>query len=100
MPFAVGDLVRSKVNSARVGMIKALGQLQGTIQFYEVFWGGAVGPQMVPGDDLLPHQSVGKPSEALASGLIVGYAEFQRVITFHRISRERPLRNNIFAFNA
>lgn len=100
MPFAVTDQVRSSVDSARVGVITRIGPLHGDIQYYEVFWGGVAGTQMVPETDLQPHVSAGKPSEALANGLIVGYQEFQRVITFHRLSRERPLRNNIYAFNA
>ncbi len=100
MSFGIGDEVRSSVDSARVGIVKGLGPLHGGIQYYQVFWGGVAGTQMVPETDLQPHVSVGKPSEALAQGLIVGYAEFQRIITFHRISRERPLRNNIYAFNA
>lgn len=100
MPFAVGDQVRSTVDSARVGVITRLGPLHGGIQYYEVFWGGPAGTQMVPETDLQAHQTVGRPTEALANGIVVGYAEFQRLITFHRISRERPLRNNIYAFNA
>lgn len=55
---------------------------------------------MVPETDLQQHQTAGKPTEALANGTVVGYTEFQRLITFHRISRDRPLRNNIYAFNA
>lgn len=98
--FKVGDEVRSIVNSARIGLIKALAARFGSVQYYEVFWADTAGRQVVPETDIRPHQAFGKPTEALIKGVVVGYAEFQRLITFHRISRDRPLRNNIYAFNA
>lgn len=96
----IGDQVRSRVDSGRIGMVKALSQIHAGIQYYVVFWGGVVGSTTVAEVDLLPHLATGTPSEALIAGVVLGYAEFQRSITFHRLSREFPLRNNIYAFNA
>jgi len=40
------------------------------------------------------------PFENLIDGNIDGYQEFQRLITFQRLLRDYPLRNNVYAFNA
>ena len=44
--------------------------------------------------------SSNKPFENLTQGNIDGYREFQRLLTYQRLVREHPLRNNIYAFNA
>jgi len=100
MPFRIGDEVRSTVDSARVGVVRELGPSYAGIQYYRVFWNGPAGTQMVPETDLRENAAVSTPTQALVRGQIVGYADFQRIITFHRISRDQPLRNNIYAFNA
>lgn len=100
MRFQVGDRVRSIADTAHLGAVVAIGPAHAGIQYYRVFWGGPAGSQMVPETDLQHHQNLAKPSDALVAGPLSGHAEFQRVITYHRISRARPLRNNIYALNA
>ncbi len=100
MPFAPQDEVRSARDTALVGIVTSLGPVHNGLQYYVVFWGGAVGTRTVAEMDLRPNLAGGKPSLALQSGPILGYAEFQRLMTFQRLSRETPLRNNIYAFNA
>jgi superfamily II DNA or RNA helicase len=70
------------------------------IQFYSVFWRGPAGTKTVAEQDLVAFAESPSPTACLVSGQILGYQEFQRVITYHRLHREHPLRNNIFAFNA
>jgi len=55
---------------------------------------------MVAELDLRPYDVVTKPSGHLVAGNLAGYEAFQRLMTFQRLVREFPLRNNIYAFNA
>ena len=55
---------------------------------------------MVAEQDLVPYEDASTPSACFVQGQFHGYQEFQRIITYNRLRRERPLRNNIFAFNA
>ena len=100
MPFSPGDQVRSRSDSSRVGVIRTVGTVHAGIQFYAVFWGGPAGTKTVAEQDLIPFAESPSPTACLVLGQILGYQEFQRVITYHRLRREHPLRNNIFAFNA
>jgi len=95
----VGDQVRSRADTARVGMIRKLGPVHAEIPYYVVFWGGVSGSATVSESDLVPEGLELSPAEALA-GARGGYAEFQRLLTMQRLGRENPLRNNIYAFNA
>ena len=54
----------------------------------------------MPEPDLRTFMPTAKPIDNLTSGKIDGYREFQRLITYQRLMRENPLRNNIYAFNA
>jgi len=55
---------------------------------------------MVAEQDLVAFVDSPSPTVCLVNGQILGYQEFQRIITYHRLHRDHPLRNNIFAFNA
>jgi ATP-dependent helicase HepA len=100
MPFKLNDKVQSANDPTRIGLIESLGPMHGGQQFYQVFWGGALGTRTVGEFDLRPYRAVGSPSESLVAGLFGGYPEFQRLITLQRLIRDQPLRNNIYAFNA
>lgn len=99
MSFRVGDQVRSRVDG-RLGVIRAVGPIHGGIQFYLVFWAGAGDSRMVAETDLLPFNGSTQPSQSFVLGHFSGYQGFQRAITFQRLRRDRPLRNNVYAFNA
>jgi superfamily II DNA or RNA helicase len=98
--FKVGDKVQSKSDRTRVGIVEGIGLRSQGRQYYKVFWGGRDGTMNVPEYDLDHHRSAEKPSDNLAEQRLAGYAEFQRLITYHRLLRDFPLRNNIYAFNA
>lgn len=83
-----------------MGVVRALGPVRAGQQFYSVFWRQPPVTAMVAESDLMAVATVQTPTEALINGTIVGYAEFQRLITYQRLNREHPLRNNIYAFNA
>lgn len=100
MPFAPNDKVQLANDPTRIGIIEGLGPLHGGQQFYQVFWGGALGTRTVGEFDLRPYRAVNSPSESLIAGMFGGYPEFQRLITLQRLIRDQPLRNNIYAFNA
>lgn len=77
-----------------------MGPIHAEIQYYQVFWGGNVGTKIVPENDLQVQIACEKPRENLVNRNLAGYEEFQRLITFQRLKRNFPLRNNIYAFNA
>lgn len=98
--FSVGDKVQSKTDPSRIGIIEGLGPAHAGLQYYRVFWGGAFGTKVVPSVDLQRYIPAKTPVDNLLNGNLAGYQEFQRLITFMRLVREYPLRNNIYAFNA
>jgi len=100
MRFSRGDKVRYKADNARVGMISDIGPTSGGLQYYIVFWGGLTETGTVAEIDLETFVEAGSPREALTSGRLGGYAEFQRLMTYQRLVRDEPIRNNIYAFNA
>jgi len=100
MRFRIGQRVQSLVDSSRMGIVEEIGPIHGGTQYYKVFWGGPAGTEMVCEEDLVPVDPGMKPSEVFCAARFLGYEEFQRIITYHRLRRDEPLRNNIYAFNA
>lgn len=100
MSFSVGDKVQSRSDPSKIGMIEALGPTHAGLQYYRVFWGGVAGTMNVPEVDLQLYQPAETPIENLLRGNLAGYQEFQRLITYQRLLRDFPLRNNIYSFNA
>ena len=100
MPFEPQDKVRSLTDPSRVGMVEAIGPRHAGQQYYNVFWGGALGTRTVGESDLAPYSEIRSPIQSLLGNTFSGYAEFQRTITLQRLVRDQPLRNNIYAFNA
>lgn len=99
MTFEIGQKVRSKSDPSRIGMVEGLGSRHAGQQFYHVFF-GAQGTRTVGEYDLLSFVATTSPIESLRSGILSGYAEFQRLMTLQRLLRDEPLRNNVYAFNA
>src|SRR3989304_8199834 len=99
-PFVIGDKVQSRTDHSRVGIIESLGPVHAGLQYYRVFWGGPAGTKTVPAVDLQRYTPAETPVENLLNGNLAGYQEFQRLITYLRLVRDFPLRNNIYAFNA
>ena len=94
-----GDTVQLRSDAGRVGMIHGPAAYHAGIQYWLVFWGGALGTRTHPEYDLIALRGELSAGELL-SGAMAGYPEFQRTITLQRLGREQPLKNNIFAFNA
>ena len=100
MPFSLNDQVQHVSDSARIGVVLALGPVHAGQRYYKIFWGGVFGTSTVAEADIRLYVPVAGPAEAFAAGLLAGYYDFQRLITLQRLLREEPLRNNIYAFNA
>ena len=100
MAFKEGDKVQSKSDPSKVGLIEELGPIHAGLQYYTVFWGGIEGSTTVPEIDLQLYHPAKTPVDNLLNGNIAGYREFLRLITYLKLTRDYPLRNNIYAFNA
>ena len=97
--YKVGDEVQCVSDPSRIGTVVEVCEVHAGVQWYRVNFGVAGRPKMSE-IDLRPFVPADKPSDNLLNGNIDGYQEFQRLITYLRLLREYPLRNNIYAFNA
>ncbi len=100
MAFKIGDKVQSKSDPSKIGIIEELGPIHASLKYYTVFWGGIEGTTTAPEIDLQLYQPFKTPTDNLLNGNIAGYKEFLRLITYLKLTRDYPLRNNIYAFNA
>jgi len=99
MKFTVGQEVQLANNPSKRGMIKRLDIEHSGIQYYLVFW---------TQDEITTHSEdelsilseTNDPKENLINLRLAGYEEFQKLLTFKRLDKEVPLRNNIYAYNA
>jgi len=97
--FKIGDMLQSIRDPSRIGSIVEIGPYYAGEQWYNVFWGGTTG-EMAREGDLKLYQEIVCPWRNLQEGNLGGYQEFQRLITYQKLRRDFPLRNNIYAFNA
>jgi SNF2 family DNA or RNA helicase len=100
MAFKQGNKVQSKSDPSKIGVIEELGPIHAGLQYYTVFWGGIEGTTTVPEIDLQLYHPAKTPADNLLNGNLAGYKEFLRLITYLKLTRDYPLRNNIYAFNA
>jgi len=100
MKFSKGDKVQSKSDLNKVGMIEDIGPFHAGLQYYKVFWGGLAGTKNVPEIDLQIFLESKEAKDNLINGNLAKCQDFQRLITYHRLLRDYPLHNNIYAFNA
>ena len=100
VPFQPGNKVQLRSDPSRIGIVEALERVYGGLSYHRVFWGGPHGSRVVAEVDLVPYMDNPSPAGLLARGIVAGYAAFQRTLTLHRLLRDHPLRNNIYAFNA
>lgn len=97
--FSIGGMVQSISDPSRIGTIVQVCEYHAGIQWYKVHFGATILTKIAE-VDLRPYIVAATPDENLIAGSYGGYKEFQRLITFHRLLREKPLQNNINAFNA
>jgi len=97
--YKVGDEVQCVSDPSRIGTIVEICEVHADVQWYRVNFGATGRPKM-PEIDLRPFVPAETPCDNLINGNIDGYQEFQRLITYQRLLRDHPLRNNIYAFNA
>lgn len=97
--FKIGDEVQRVSEPNQIGTVVEICEHHAGIQYYRVNF-GAVGRPKMDEIDLRPFIPAKTPAENLEIGNIDGYQEFQRLITYQRLLRDHPLRNNIYAFNA
>lgn len=97
--FKIGDEVQSVSDPNRNGTIVEICEQHAGLQYYRVNF-GPLGRPKVAEIDMRPYVPANDPCNNLINGNIDGYKEFQRLITYQRLLRDYPLRNNIYAFNA
>lgn len=97
--YKIGDEVQSISDPNLIGTIVEICEFHADVQWYRVNFGPAGRPKK-PEMDLRPFVPADSPKDNLLKGNIDGYQEFQRLITYQRLLRDHPLRNNIYAFNA
>jgi superfamily II DNA or RNA helicase len=97
--YKVGDEVQCVSDPSLIGTIVEVSEFHAGIQWYRVNFGPAGRPKKAE-IDLRPYIPAATPADNLLNGNIDGYQEFQRLLTYQRLLRDHPLRNNIYAFNA
>lgn len=97
--FNRGDEVQRVSDPLQIGTVVEVLPLHAEMQYYRINLGGGKRP-VIPEVDLRPYRPANSPYDNLENGNIDGYQQFQRLITFQRLLRDHPLRNNIYAFNA
>jgi len=98
--FNVHDRVYIIGEADSVGMVVSITKRVAGIQYYEVFWGGKRGQTKLPEHDLRFAVEAESPIENMLNGNFSDYHSFLRLIIYNKLSRDHPLRNNIYAFNA
>lgn len=98
--FKKGDEVQCISDPVKIGTVVEVCEKHAGVQWYRVNLGGAIGRPKMSEQDLRSYIPNTSPRDNLIAGNIDGYQEFQRLITFQRMQRDHPLRNNIYAFNA
>jgi len=99
MGFQLHQKVQHLHDPSRIGTIEAIGKSFAGEQYYGVFWGGSLGSQQVGEKNLRAYTPTASPTQSLVKGVLGGYSDLQRIITLQRILRDKPLQNNVYAFN-
>jgi len=97
--YKVGDEVQCVSDPSLIGTVVDICEYHAGLQWYRVNFGPAGRPKRAE-IDLRSFVPSDTPADNLIKGAIDGYQEFQRLMTFQRLLRDHPLRNNIYAFNA
>ncbi len=96
--FKIGDEVQCVSDPSRIGTVVEICENHAGVQWYRINYGPLGRPKQAE-PDLRPYKPKASPVDNLTDGNIDGYREFQRLITYERLLRDNPLRNNIYAFN-
>ena len=97
--YKIGDEVQCVSDPSRIGTVVEICANHAGMQWYRVNFGASGRPKMSE-VGLRPFIDTDKPFDNLLKGNIDGYQEFQRLMTYQRLLRDHPLKNNIYAFNA
>ena len=99
MIFKKGDRVQLQTNASKTGLIDEFDIEHAGKEYYKVFWTGEEVTVHCE-DELTKVINTMDPEENLKELNLAGYREFQKLLTFKRLDKEVPLRNNIYAYNA
>jgi len=99
MIFEKGDRVQLQTNASKTGVIYKIDIEHAGKQFYKVFWNGEEVTVHCE-NELTKIINIMDPEENLLKLNLAGYREFQKLLTYKRLDKEVPLRNNIYAYNA
>lgn len=98
--FQVNDIVQYRNDSTRYGPIRDVLPLEGGVQYYKVLWPHPYGTTSVVEDDILLYDENGNSQTDFLNSKFSSYEEFLRLITVHRLSKNQPIKNTLYAFNA
>ncbi|HPD61369.1 MAG TPA: SNF2-related protein [Thermodesulfobacteriota bacterium] len=97
--YKVGDEVQCVNDPGRIGTVVEVRPPHAGLYYYRVNW-GSLERTVISEVALRPLNHAATPYDNLLNGYIDKYQEFQRLITYQRLLRAHPLRNNIYSFNA
>lgn len=96
--YSPGNPIRVASSPDRTGTVVSVELVHGGIQYYRVMIDRSI--KTMPEADLVPFVEAKDILASLINGPL-GYVEdLQRLLTFNRLFRDRPLLNHIYAFNA
>lgn len=98
--FQVDEIVQDRNDSTRYGPVKRVLPLEGGAQYYRVLWPHPHGMISVLEEDLVPFNTERGPMSDFQESIFSGRDEFLRLVTSYRLSKERPIKNTLYAFNA
>ncbi len=98
--FQVGDDVQDRNDSTRYGTVRKVLVPEGGVQYYKVLWPHPHGVKSVMEDDLLPFNPERGAYQDFVASIFSGFEEFLKIITVKRLSKNQPIKNTLYAFNA
>ena len=99
MNFDKGDKIFLKNNAAKIGIVQNFESEHAGKKYYKIFWNNDE-ETIHCEDELYPLLNITDPKQSLLNQNLSGYREFQKLLTYKRLDKEVPLRNNIYAYNS
>ncbi|MGI6252344.1 MAG: helicase-related protein [Aminivibrio sp.] len=98
--FNVGDDVQDRNDPTRYGSVKSVFPVEGGAQYYKVLWPYPYGLTSVLEESIQLFNPEREANSDFYNSNFSGYEEFLRLITLKRLSKGRPIKNTLYAFNA
>lgn len=98
--YKVGDDVQDRNDPTRYGSVKSVFPVEGGAQYYKVLWPYPYGLTSVLEESIQLFNPERTPESDFYNSNFSGYEEFLRLVTLNRLSKGRPIKNTLYAFNA